>query len=35
MGTLVSKSNVEVAMELDVEKFWNMMISAIETLGSR
>ena len=34
-GNTGQQANVEVAMELDVEKFWDMMISAIETLGSR
>jgi purine nucleosidase/pyrimidine-specific ribonucleoside hydrolase len=33
-GNTGQQANVEVAMELDVEKFWDMMISAIETLGS-
>lgn len=32
-GTTGQKANVDVAMELDVEKFWNMLIEAIETLG--
>ena len=33
-GTTGQQANVEVAMELDVEKFWNIMISAIKTLGT-
>lgn len=33
-GTTGQKANVDVAMELDVDKFWNMLIDAIETLGN-
>jgi len=33
-GTTGQKANVDVAMELDVAKFWNMLIEAIETLGN-
>ena len=33
-GTTGQKANVEVAKELDVDKFWNMLIEAIETLGN-
>jgi purine nucleosidase/pyrimidine-specific ribonucleoside hydrolase len=33
-GTTAQKANVDVAMELDVEKFWNMMIEAIKVLDS-
>jgi purine nucleosidase/pyrimidine-specific ribonucleoside hydrolase len=33
-GTTGQKPNVDVAMELDVEKFWNLLIDAIEALGS-
>jgi inosine-uridine nucleoside N-ribohydrolase len=33
-GTTGQKANVDVAMELDVDKFWNMLIEAIEALGS-
>ena len=32
-GTTGQQSNVDVAMELDVTKFWDMMIDAIEILG--
>jgi purine nucleosidase/pyrimidine-specific ribonucleoside hydrolase len=34
-GTTGQKANVDVAMELDVEKFWNLMVDAIEVLGSK
>lgn len=34
-GTTGQASNVEVAMELDVEKFWDLIVSAIKTLGER
>ena len=34
-GTTGQQANVEVAMELDVEKFWNLIVSAIKTLGKR
>jgi purine nucleosidase/pyrimidine-specific ribonucleoside hydrolase len=34
-GNTGQQKNVDVAMELDVEKFWDLMISAIETLGVR
>jgi purine nucleosidase len=33
-GTTGQKANVDVAMELDVEKFWNMLIDAIDALGA-
>jgi purine nucleosidase/pyrimidine-specific ribonucleoside hydrolase len=33
-GTSGQMANVDVAMELDVAKFWNMLIEAIETLGN-
>jgi purine nucleosidase/pyrimidine-specific ribonucleoside hydrolase len=32
-GTTGEASNVDVAMELDVEKFWDMMIDALRILG--
>lgn len=32
-GTTGQQANVDVAMELDVARFWDMMISAIEQLG--
>jgi purine nucleosidase/pyrimidine-specific ribonucleoside hydrolase len=32
-GTTGQAANVDVAMELDVEKFWNMMIDALKVLG--
>jgi len=34
-GNTGQQKNVDVVMELDVEKFWDLMISAIETLGVR
>jgi inosine-uridine nucleoside N-ribohydrolase len=34
-GTTAQKANVDVAMELDVEKFWNLMVDAIEVLGCK
>jgi purine nucleosidase/pyrimidine-specific ribonucleoside hydrolase len=34
-GTTGQSANVEVAMELDVDKFWNLMIQAIDSLGSK
>ena len=34
-GTTGQQANVEVAMELDVEKFWDLIVSAIKTLGER
>ena len=33
-GTTGQKANVDVAMELDVEKFWDMLIDAIDALGA-
>ena len=33
-GTTGQNANVDVAMELDVEKFWNLMIAAIDSLGT-
>jgi purine nucleosidase/pyrimidine-specific ribonucleoside hydrolase len=33
-GTTGQKANVDVAMELDVEKFWNLMVNAIDALGT-
>jgi len=33
-GTTGQKANVDVAMELDVEKFWDMLIDAIAALGA-
>jgi purine nucleosidase/pyrimidine-specific ribonucleoside hydrolase len=33
-GTTGQKANVDVAMELDVEKFWDMLIDAIAALGT-
>jgi purine nucleosidase/pyrimidine-specific ribonucleoside hydrolase len=33
-GTTGQTANVDVAMELDFDKFWNMLIEAIETLGN-
>ena len=32
-GTTGQAANVDVAIELDVEKFWNMMIDALKVLG--
>jgi purine nucleosidase/pyrimidine-specific ribonucleoside hydrolase len=34
-GTTGQVANVDVAMELDVDKFWNLLIEAIDTLGKR
>lgn len=34
-GTTAQMANVEVAMKLDVDKFWNIMIAAIDSLGSK
>jgi purine nucleosidase/pyrimidine-specific ribonucleoside hydrolase len=34
-GTTGQAANVDVAMELDVDKFWNLLIAAIETLGKK
>jgi purine nucleosidase/pyrimidine-specific ribonucleoside hydrolase len=33
-GTTGQRANVDVAIELDVEKFWNMLIDAIDALGT-
>ena len=33
-GTTGQKANVDVAMELDVEKFWDMLVDAIDALGA-
>ena len=33
-GTTGQRANVDVAMELDVEKFWDMLIDAIDALGA-
>jgi purine nucleosidase/pyrimidine-specific ribonucleoside hydrolase len=33
-GTTGQKANVDVAMELDIEKFWDMLIDAIAALGA-
>jgi purine nucleosidase/pyrimidine-specific ribonucleoside hydrolase len=33
-GTTGQKANVDVAMELDIEKFWDMLIDAIDALGA-
>ena len=33
-GTTGQTANAHVAMELDFDKFWNMLIEAIETLGN-
>jgi purine nucleosidase/pyrimidine-specific ribonucleoside hydrolase len=34
-GTTGQSANVDVAMELDVDKFWNLMVEAIDFLGSQ
>ena len=34
-GVTAQTANVDVAMDLDVAKFWNMMIDAIDSLGSK
>ena len=34
-GTTGQAANVDVAMELDVDKFWDLLIVAIDTLGKR
>jgi purine nucleosidase/pyrimidine-specific ribonucleoside hydrolase len=33
-GTTGQKANVDVAMELDIEKFWDMLFDAIAALGT-
>jgi purine nucleosidase/pyrimidine-specific ribonucleoside hydrolase len=34
-GVTAQTANVDVAMDLDVTKFWNLMIDAIDSLGSK